>query len=179
MNRKHTLDILRSTRRLLSALAVLLTIAIFAPACAVFTSISNALDSTSTALGSASDSLESVSTSVRSLSNSLASSSESFASDDDDEEEATNYRRDIRVLTASYLTDGVSADGVEFRRDLGRVAERHGVSDWESNPSTYEAIGAGLRQAGIDRRQISERFAGTHPKALKLMERGYDAAARS
>jgi hypothetical protein len=61
---------------------------------------------------------------------------------------AAAYHEDIRELTAAYVSTGGSFPA--FQRHLGDVARKHGISDWEEEPATYEAIGHGLAKAGAD-----------------------------
>jgi hypothetical protein len=57
------------------------------------------------------------------------------------------YQEDVRVLTYSFVASGERED--HFLRDLGRVAEQHGLLHWEIEPATWFAIGAGLHEAGV------------------------------
>lgn len=104
------------------------------------------------ALGSLSTSSESISDSVQGLSNSISRSSEALSRSsasigDDDATARLRYREDVRLATDAWVGSG--ADVAAFLRDLGRVAERHGISDWEARPETLLGIGAGARQAGL------------------------------
>ena len=146
--------------------------------CAVFTSLSTASDSVSTALGGASESLESISTSVQSISSSITSSS----GDDDEEEreEDESYRRDVRNYTASFLQRGQQTpvqpgnhQHTEYTRNIQRIAGLHGIMDWQSLPATYQAIGAGLRMAGVDSANLQNYFRNVAPAARKHIERGF------
>ncbi len=90
--------------------------------------------------------------SVKTLTSPCRSSGSS--ADDDDEKEA--YRDDVRDLTAAYAA--AHRDLGAFERELGALARRHGISDWEADDTTYTAIGAGLRRARLGDLEI-ERFA--------------------
>lgn len=97
----------------------------------------------------------------------LTSSSRSSSPDD-------SYAEDVSDLTASHVKSGGSAN--DLRRDIGSVAKRHGVTDWESNPTTYRAVGAGLKQAGYTQSQV-ESFAKTFADTAdqeSLIQKGYD-----
>jgi hypothetical protein len=62
------------------------------------------------------------------------------------------YRDDVRVATRAFVGSGASADA--FQRQLGGIAERHGISHWEGEPGTWVAIGAGLGEAGIPESEV-------------------------
>ena len=121
----------------------------------------------------ASESLQSISTSLRSVSNSVQSSSESSFGDDGG---VAAYGRDVRNFTAAFVDSDASRD--EFLRNLGRIAEAHGITHWERERATYVAVGAGLRQAGVDRvalRTFQESLAGADPAVVESLLEGYDS----
>jgi hypothetical protein len=80
--------------------------------------------------------------SVWSVSKSFQSSSGRGKSANLDEE----YARDLAALSATF----VDSPGPEAAlvRDVTRVAEIHGITDWESVDATWLGIGAGLRGRG-------------------------------
>lgn len=124
--------------------------------------------------GSSSNSVNSISTSFQSMSTSLQSSSESSSGGDDGL--ASAYGRDVRNYTAAFLSS--EADHEEFLRNLGRIAEAHGITHWERERGTYVAVGAGLRQAGLTRvelRAFEESLAGADPAIVESMLEGYDS----
>ena len=61
---------------------------------------------------------------------------------------AAAYHDDICDLTAAHVATGGSF--LAFQRQLGDLARKHGISDWEEEPATYAAIGHGLAKAGAD-----------------------------
>ncbi|MCE9598571.1 MAG: putative lipoprotein [Spirochaetia bacterium] len=135
--------------------------------CAAFESVSQSANSISRGLGSISDSVWSISTS---LSNSSNSSSGGAA------KARLAYMRDVRNLTAVYCVKDGGADA--FTADLGQVAERHGISDWAANESTYLGIGKGLRQAGVDRDALNRFQSGlgnSRSAAARLIAIGYES----
>ncbi|MEQ9366918.1 MAG: putative lipoprotein [Leptospirales bacterium] len=146
------------------------------PGCFIFTSLSNASDSVSTALGGASTSLESISTSVTSISGSLASSSASSADDEEEErEEEEAYRRDVRNYTAAFArrTGGTPA---QYEREIGRIARLHGLVNWRTQSAglTFQAIGAGLRVAGLERDAVLLRFHSVDATTRARILAGFD-----
>ncbi len=105
----------------------------------------------------------------KSVSSPLISSSRSSSPED-------KYFNDVRDFTAAYVQSGGSADSL--RREIGALAEKHGVTDWENDESTYKGIGAGLAKAG--RRQLEvdafkTNLATTHEQS-KWLQKGFDSA---
>ena len=107
----------------------------------------------------------SLSKSVRSSSHSSDSSSSSSPGA---AEEA--YREDVSDYTRAYVKSG--GDFRAFQSDLARLAEEHGITNWEENPATYAAIGEGSRVQPVSAprvlgpRQLSagrKRFHAVHP----------------
>ncbi len=56
------------------------------------------------------------------------------------------YRDDVRVAARTLVDSGASED--QFLRELGRIAEMHGISHWEGEPGSLIALGAGACEAG-------------------------------
>ncbi len=88
---------------------------------------------------------------------SVWSLSKSFQSSFGGGEEANldeEYARDLAAVSATFVTSpGREAALV---RDVTRVAEVHGITDWESVDATWLGIGAGLRHAGMSEPQAVE-----------------------
>ena len=57
------------------------------------------------------------------------------------------YARDLAAVSATFPTS--PADETAVVRDVTRVAEAHGITDWESLDATWLGIGVGLRDAGM------------------------------
>ncbi len=98
------------------------------PGCMISQSVSK---SVRTAIGSVSDSVQSVSDRV---------------SANDEERLEREFRDDVRVAVRDLVELGATPD--DFLRELGRIAELHGISDWESESGTLNALGAGVCEAG-------------------------------
>ena len=99
--------------------------------------------------------------------------SSSRSSGGEDEEESS-YRQDVTSVTLAYLEAGRA--GGDLLRDLSRVAEQHGITDWEGRPSTFVAIGVGLRRGGVDPADVSafsERLFGPDVGVLGHILEGY------
>jgi len=98
-----------------------------------------------TALGcSFSYSSDSSSDSSKHSSDSSTSSSDSSSPDKDDK--SARFDEDVEQYTLAFLEAGGSKDE-SFFSGLGDLARQHGVSDWESEPATWEAIGRGLARS--------------------------------
>jgi hypothetical protein len=100
-----------------------------------------ALAFTTAGCGSLSDSSESSSAFISSPITSLSRSSSP----------EIDYREDVRDFTAAHIQAGGNVENL--RSGLGDVAAKHGISDWESNESTYRGIGQGLAKAGYSQVQ--------------------------
>ena len=101
---------------------------------------------------------------------SLSASSMSAAA----EENHHHYASDVRAAVRSALASDASE--AEILRSVGRVAKRHGVSDWEVQMATYVAIGEAIRLAGNDESTaiaLAPGLAGGNDEAVKLLLEGY------
>lgn len=121
-------------------------------------------------------SLEGSSASISSpFESSSASSTPAKPEDKTDEQQA--YLRDIRDFTAAQLKR--SDDLGEFRKQLSKVAKKHGVTDWEARASTWVGIGEGIETAGMPSTQAQatiDMLANGHNDWASAMRRGYDSA---
>jgi len=68
------------------------------------------------------------------------------------------YEDDVRVATTAYASGGTEKDA--FLMDLGRIAESSGLANWEAEPSTFVAIGAGVRDAGGSEQELGALLDG-------------------
>jgi hypothetical protein len=87
------------------------------------------------------------------------------------------YQRDVRAWTREF--EGAPGSQEDFLRGIGRVAERHGLTDWEAEPGTLVAIGQGLKDAGWSEermRDLRERLAAVPPPAVEAVFDGYRGA---
>jgi len=104
----------------------------------------------------------------KSVSSPFTSSSRSSSPED-------KYFNDVRDFTAAYVQSGGNVDGL--RREIGALAKKHGVTDWENDESTYKGIGAGLAKAG--RRQVEvdafKTNLTTTPEQAQWLQKGYDS----
>ncbi len=109
-----------------------------------------------------------------------SSGSSSGDRDDEGSEKKTQeeaYLRDIRAVTTAQLRR--SNDLYTFRKEVARVAKKHGISDWEARRTTWFGIGEGIAATDLSSVQAQKTIAllgETHPDRVKTMQRGYDRA---
>lgn len=83
-------------------------------------------------------------------SSNAASKSSSGSSSGEEETEAVpeaRYRDDLRIASRAWATSEGSS--TQLAREIGQIAQRHGVADWQASASTWTGVDAGLREAGI------------------------------
>ncbi|MFI5315014.1 MAG: putative lipoprotein [Myxococcota bacterium] len=87
--------------------------------------------------------------------------------------EKTSYRRDLRQYAALFAKSGGTRE--EFLRGVARIAEDHGITNWEADPSTPRAIGEGLRDANLSEVQMNAFVddVGREKPAAQLALEGY------
>ena len=145
----------------LSSLAILLTLALLQAGCSL--SVSS----------------DSFSASSESVSTILTSPSTSSSGGDDEEEQekveqtTTLFEEDISALTVLYIKGEKSED--EFMRHIAKIAGNHGINDWEQEDSTFQAMGLGLKRAGIGEKaiQTSPYFENLTKSQYNLVIEGY------
>jgi hypothetical protein len=117
---------------------------------------------------------KSISDSVSASGKSFSDSSESSSPAGEGGRSAALYQEDVRDFTAAYARGDGDVAGLQ--RGLAAVARRHGVSDWESAPATWVAVGEGLRQAASSPRAtaLGDALAGDDAERRRDIERGYD-----
>ncbi|MDX2167342.1 MAG: putative lipoprotein [Deltaproteobacteria bacterium] len=120
------------------------------------------------------DSSRSSSESSGSSSASSASSSGSSASS---AARKDSYINDVAGYTEAYAKSGGQFDG--FTRGLSEIAQKHGVTDWESDADTFTGIGAGLRRANVPSAQFEvwkQNLTNGDATKATAMQKGYDNA---
>ena len=110
----------------------------------------------------------SFSASSKSISSPLTSSSKSSSPE-------AAYREDVSDYTAAHVQSGGSVD--ELRRQIGTLAAKHGITDWERNESTFRAIGQGLAKAGYRQVQVDafKKNMSETPEQAEWMQKGFDS----
>jgi hypothetical protein len=87
------------------------------------------------------------------------------------------YREDVREYTSAYIQSGGQIDA--FRRKLSELAADRGITDWQTNLVTFEAIGLGLGDAKASEIQVDTfktNLCGGDPERERAMQQGYDRA---
>lgn len=126
----------------------------------------------------------SISASSASISDSITQSSKSISdsisssSPDGSSKSESAYREDVRDYTVAATRPG--RDPTAFPRGLARVAQEHGITNWEADAATFVGIGEGLRQAGVEPGAVdawSSRLGSTTDTRVpvaSLIRQGYD-----
>jgi len=106
---------------------------------------------------------------------SKSSSASSGGSESDPKDAKEAYMSDV----SAYTTGAARGDDPQaYLRELGSIAQRHGITDWERDTATYNAIGTGLRRAGIARDEVKnvyfiQALAAKEKNALVLILESY------
>jgi hypothetical protein len=133
-------------------------------------SISDSVTSPSRWLADSSGAIADSSQAIADSSNAASDSISGSSSPADETTPAESaYRDDLRVATRALA--GAPAD--ELLREISRVAERHGVTQWAARPGTWRALGAGLGEAGLSRAQaegVSARLGADAAGRALLLE---------
>jgi len=115
----------------------------------------------------------SLSTSSRSSSDS-SDSSESSSRSSTSEERHSRYREDVRSYTAAYVRSGGQFDA--FEKELGELARRHGLTNWEDDQTTYVGIGEGLGDAAVGKAELetyTTSVSRSDPLKMRAIQLGY------
>ncbi len=121
--------------------------------------------------------------SSESISDSSGKSSEGIShsiSSSSPEDSKSAYRNDIRDYTSAYVKSGGQID--YFWRDVGTIAEKHGISNWEADNTTYVGIGEGLAKANVNSTELSvykQHLTGFDQKKMQDIQKGYDSIAKN
>jgi hypothetical protein len=124
-------------------------------------SISDSVTSPSRWLADSSGAIGDSSDASADSSNAWSKSSSGSSSGDDEAAEAVpeaRYRDDLRLASHAWATrDGSST---ELAREIGQIALRHGVLDWQASPSTWSGVDSGLRESGMPAPQVDRVLEG-------------------
>jgi hypothetical protein len=96
------------------------------------------------------------------------------------EETSSAYSDEVRSYTAGYARAGGLADDA-YRRQLGEIAKKYGVSNWQDTKATFRAVGEGLGQAGVGQSQVDayvNSLAAADTDKRKAVQDGYNAMKR-
>jgi len=115
------------------------------------------------------------STSEASVEGSSDSSSDWSKSSSRSSDDRTAYQEDIRDYTSAYAAQGGDPD--HFQRNIRGIAEHHGVTNWEADPPTLEAIGSGIRASGLEQHRAElflSSLATGNSAERRWIQQGYD-----
>ena len=120
----------------------------------------------------------SFSASSKGSSNSSGASSKSlsspFTSSSKSSDKEAAYGEEVKDFTASYVKSGGNTSQLE--QEVGKLAEKHGISDWENDETTYVSIGKGLHKAGLNQAELDGYKASLadNEQQATWMQEGYD-----
>ena len=132
--------------------------------------------------GSISDSISSPSTSISESSSGGDSSNGGNKPPPAPEttEERARYQQDVSQLTLTYLESGGDLDA--FRSAITDLAKVRGITDWEADSQTAQAIGTGAGNAGLHEAEFdifAKRLFGEDLSKLNEVRSGYQQATPS
>jgi hypothetical protein len=88
------------------------------------------------------------------------------------------YAEDVSDYTKAYVTSGGN-DFPAFQADLARLAQEHGITNWQESLVTYQAIGEGLGRAKVSDAELiayKRTLGGADATKAQAIQRGYDSA---
>lgn len=106
------------------------------------------------------------------VSSPFTSSSASSSPDKD-----RQYQEDVTDYTYAYVRSSTS-DYAGFQSGLGEIAAKHGYTNWEAQPSTYVAIGRGLKKAGlkgVEYDTFRKNIAAGEMNKMQDIQKGYES----
>jgi hypothetical protein len=115
----------------------------------------------------------SFSASSKSISNSISSPFRSISKSS--KSNATRYREEVADYARGFVTGG-GGDVSSFQRGLAGIAEKRGISDWESNGDTWKSLGVGLGRTEITDASFAgfvESWAGGDSTRSDQMRQGF------
>jgi hypothetical protein len=93
------------------------------------------------------------------------------------DDEQKSFVGDVEQYTAAFVEAGGS-QGDSFFSGVGDLAREHGVSDWESDPAVWEAIGRGLARSPATTAQrvaYQSAWTGGDPARQSAVAKGISA----
>jgi len=115
----------------------------------------------------------SISASSESISKIVSSPSTSLSASSSPED---SYKEEVKDFTAAHVQQGGTTD--VLLREVGKIAQRHGITNWENSEATFHAIGAGLAKAGKNQTEVDAYKANVTQTSAQAewLQKGYDAA---
>ncbi len=120
---------------------------------------------------SSSDSSKSGSESSSSPFESSSNSSSPESAENDD------YEADVAAYTHAYVVSGGSSGN--FLSGIGPLAEKRGISDWESDRTTWVGVGTGLARANVTKDQLAvyqQNWSDGQAATAEAIQEGYQDA---
>ncbi len=135
---------------------------------------------------SISDSSGSISDSISSPSKSISNSSDGDDSGDSKEpapapettQDTASYQRDVSQLAVTYIKSGGELSA--FTSGITKLAAVRGITDWEADTATAQAIGTGAGTAGLDEAAFNDfgsQLFGDDLTKLNELRIGYQRTA--
>ena len=81
---------------------------------------------------------------------------------------------EVRDYTAEWVLSGGGTGG--FRQGIAPIAEKHGITNWESDEITFKGIGMGLKKSGIRGQRYQETrssLAAGNAEAAAWIDKGF------
>jgi hypothetical protein len=120
----------------------------------------------------------SISYSVGKSSDSVKSISDSSSPSEEADPTKTAYRSDLSNYTVVSVQSAQTT--ADYLRGVTRIAEEHGITDWEHDRASYLAIGSGLQQAGVEagdvpRLDLVRTLGGQEPDTMAAILEGFQS----
>jgi len=113
----------------------------------------------------------------KSLKGSSGSVSSIVSSPSNSSKTGEEYQQDIEDYTQTYVKS-TTTDYASFQKGLTDIADSHGVVDWESDSTTFIAIGKGLKRAnveGVSYETYKKNLTGSDETKMQEIQEGYDS----
>ena len=122
---------------------------------------------------------ESISDSISSPSKSSSDSSHGGSDSGELEapQDAASYQADVAQLAGTYAKTG--GDIGAFRSAVSKLATQRGITNWETDPTTCQAIGRGVGTAGMGTeafQKFSKDLFGDDVTKANELHKGYESA---
>jgi hypothetical protein len=90
--------------------------------------------------------------------------------------DTAQFQKDVEQYTEAFVEAGGQREQ-GFFTGLGDLARKRGISDWESEPGTWQAIGRGLGRTHVNDAQVAAfetAWADGDPARQSAMAKGFD-----
>lgn len=96
------------------------------------------------------------------------------SSSDSSTTEQEKFENEVAAYTTEFVTSSTGTLD-QYREHLSELAQENGITNWESDRTTYLGIGRGLKKAKLGKPQISafsESLSGNDPMKKQAIEDG-------